>query len=241
VNARRMQVPLWITRTASRLATLPPRSGSQSSLAPFVTYVVAFHLVWAAWPLVVYPRLVAIGDRTLTYALVNIGLRLLVWVAPVVLYLRRVDRVEVLDYLRLKGSFRRGLAVAAVLTALNFLGTVMRFGPPVPSLRRVTWNSVLGTSFMVGVIEEVPYRGFMLQKMAERVGFWRANLITSTLFLVVHLPGWIALGLLSVDRAVTVFVFAFVMACAFRLADSLWAPILTHSTNDLISFVLFGR
>ena len=44
---------------------------------PFLTYVAAFHLAWVAWPFVVYPRLSAIGDATLTYALLNIGLRLL--------------------------------------------------------------------------------------------------------------------------------------------------------------------
>ncbi|PYR37550.1 MAG: hypothetical protein DMF89_25500 [Acidobacteria bacterium] len=32
----------------------------------------------------------------------------------------------------------------------------------------------------------------MLQKLAERLGFWRANLITLLLFLAIHLPGWIA-------------------------------------------------
>jgi len=68
---------------------------------------------------------------------------------------------------------------------------------------------------LIGIIEEIPYRGFMLQKLAERLGFWRANLITSLLFLAIHLPGWIAL--------------------------QLWAPILTHSANDFLSFVVFGR
>jgi hypothetical protein len=54
---------------------------------------------------------------------------------------------------------------------------------PHVSLERVTWNSVLGTSFLVGFIEEIPYRGFMLQKFTARTGFWPANLITSLLFL----------------------------------------------------------
>jgi membrane protease YdiL (CAAX protease family) len=106
-------------------------------------------------------------------------------------------------------------------------------------MERVTWNSVLGTSMLVGVIEEIPYRGFMLQKFAERVDFWLANLITSLLFLAVHLPGWIALNTLSADLAVTVFVFGLAMGIVFKYSDSLLASIVTHSANDFLSFVVF--
>ena len=207
--------------------------------APFLTYVTLFHLVWAAWPYLVYPRLKAIGDTTLAYAVLNIGIRLLVWVAPVLLYLRYVDRVEPLGYLKLKHNVRRGIVVAIVLTALNLLGSILRFGPPHPSLERVTWNSVFGTSILVGFIEEIPYRGFMLQKFGERVDFWLANLITSLLFVAVHVPGWTALHVLRADTAASVFIFGVVMALAFRYSHSLWAPIIAHSANDFLSFVLF--
>jgi membrane protease YdiL (CAAX protease family) len=209
------------------------------SLAPFLAYVVIFHLAWAAWPFFVYPRLIAIGNGTLTYALVNLAIRLLVWVAPVFLYLRYVDRVDVLRYLKLRQRVRRGIVVAGALTALNFFGMLLRFGAPHPTLQSVTWNSVLGTSFLVGFIEEIPYRGFMLQKCAEQTGFWTASVITSVLFLAVHLPGWMALRMLRADLAVSILIFGFVMAMAFKYAGSLWAPIVTHSANDFLSFVIF--
>jgi membrane protease YdiL (CAAX protease family) len=212
----------------------------RSALAPFVAYVVVFHLVWIVWPYVLYPKLTAaLGDRTLTYALVNLSIRVLVWVVPVLLYLQYVDGVEPLAYLKLTQRVRRGLVVAIALTALNLLGTIVRVGLPHPTLERVTWNSILGTSILVGFIEEIPYRGFILQKLSERVDFWLANLMTSLLFLAIHLPGWMALHLLRADTAATVFIFGIVMAIVFKYADSLWAPIVTHSANDFLSFVLF--
>jgi membrane protease YdiL (CAAX protease family) len=204
-----------------------------------VAYVVGFHLIWAIWPYYGYPRLLALGDRTLTYAVTNLTIRLLVWVAPVWIYLRRVEHVDPIEYLKLRGHVGRGLLVALVITLLNFLGTVVRMGPPHPSLQSVTWNSMLGTSVLVGFIEEIPYRGFMLQKLTEYFGFWPAALGTSLLFVAVHIPGWVALHMLRVDTAVTILVFGAVMALAFRYARSLWAPILAHSANDFISFVLF--
>lgn len=206
---------------------------------PFLIYVALFHLAWSAWPFVVYPRLLAIGEATFTYAVVNITLRLLVWVAPVVVYLHRLDRVDPIRYLKLWPYVGRGVLVSVVITMLNLGGSVLRFGIPHPSLRTLTWNSVLGTSLMVGVIEEIPYRGFMLQKYAERVGRCRATLITSLLFVAIHVPGWIALHMLRVDRAVSIFIFAVVMAAIVTHSRSLWASIIAHSANDFISFVLF--
>jgi|SRR5262245_22555221 len=213
-----------------------------SGFLPFLAYVVTFHLVWIAWPYVVYPRLTAaLGNTTLAYALIQLGIRFMVWVAPVLLYLRYVDHVEPFAYLKMRQRIPRGVSIALVLTAFNLAGSILRFGLPHPAMERVTWNSVLGTSFLVGFIEEIPYRGFMLQKFAERVGFGLATLITSLLFLAIHLPGWMALHTLRPDTAATIFVFGVVMAVVFKYADSLWGPIVTHSTNDFISFVLFGR
>ena len=206
---------------------------------PFLRYVAAFHLTWVAWPFMVYPRLTVIGDATLTYALLNISLRLLLWVVPVVLYLSHVDHVDPIEYLRLSTHRGRGVAVALIVTVLNVAGSVARFGVPHPTTQSLTWNSVLGTSLMVGFIEEIPYRGFMLPKFAERLNFWLANLITSVLFVAIHLPGWMALHMLTVQNAATIFIFGFIMGTALRWSQSLWTPIVTHSANDCLSYVIF--
>jgi membrane protease YdiL (CAAX protease family) len=79
----------------------------------------------------------------------------------------------------------------------------------------------------------------MLQRLAETFGFWIATLISSLLFLTIHLPGWISLHLFKTSSAVTVFVFAVVMAIVFKYGKSLWGPIIAHSTNDFIALVLF--
>ena len=75
----------------------------------------------------------------------------------------------------------------------------------------------------------------------ERFNFRLANLITSLLFLAVHLPGWVALHAVRADAAATIFVLGVVLALAVRYTGSLWAAILTHSANDFLSFVIFGR
>ena len=187
----------------------------------------------------IYPWMRSLGERTLLYALVNNSIRLAVWVLPVFLYLIYVDGINPVAYLKLKQNWKRGVILGIVLSAINFFGSMIRFGVPHPSVQSVTWNSVIGTSILIGFIEEIPYRGFMLQKFSERYGFWMATLISSILFLGIHLPGWISLHLLKVSSVVSVFVFGLVMAIVFRYGKSLWAPIITHSTNDFMAFVIF--
>jgi membrane protease YdiL (CAAX protease family) len=208
-------------------------------LAGLIAYVIAFHAVWAGWVYLIYPRLEAVGAATLLYALLNIGLRLLIWVLPVLLYLRYVDRVDPIEYLKLRQHWRRGVAVGLGLTAINALGTLLRFGVPHPSLQAITWNSILGTSILIGFIEEIPYRGFILQQMQHYCPFWAANLITSLLFVGIHLPGWIALHSFSIGAAVTIFIFGVIMALAFHYSKSLWSVIIAHSLNDFLTSVIF--
>jgi CAAX protease family protein len=222
--------------TTASVATVRNRT----SFAPFLVYVAAFHLLWIAWPVFLYPRLVTVGSETLTYALINLSFRFLYWIAPVLLYLRYVDGVDPFEYLRMTPPVRRGLILALVLTAINVIGTFARFGMPHLSLQRVTWNSVLGTSFLIGLFEEIPYRGFMLRKFSERMNVWLANLVTSLLFLSIHLPGWIALHIFNPGAAVSVFLLGVVFAWAVSYSGSLWSAIITHSANDCLTFVIFG-
>lgn len=208
--------------------------------APFLIYLILFHAFWM-WGFVfwIYPWMQSLGKTTLFYALVNIPLRLLVWVLPVFLYLRHIDHVDPIEYLRLRQNWKRGVIIGIVLSLINFFGSMMRFGIPHPTLQSFDWNSAIGTSFLIGFIEEVPYRGFILQKFEERCGFWIANLLSSLLFLSMHLPGWISLHLFKVEGVISVFIFGAVMAIIFRYGKTLWGPIITHSTNDFLAFLIF--
>ena len=210
-------------------------------LVPFIGYLAFFYLAWTfIWVYGIYPWANrTIGDATLAYALINIVVRFSVWVLPVFGYLRYVDRVEVLEYLRLKQHWRRGVVIGLTLSVINFVGTMVRIGPPVWSSAHVTWNSILGTSILIGVFEEIPFRGFVLQKLQERFDFATSAVISSALFVGAHIPGWILLGSFTGSRAVYIFVFGCLMATVLRYSRSLWAAIIAHSLNDGLSNVLF--
>jgi membrane protease YdiL (CAAX protease family) len=204
-------------------------------------YLIVFHAVWTAWVLVGYPRLRTLGEDTLVYALVNLTIRALVWVLPIFLYLRYLDGVEPARYLKLTEHWRRGLLFALAFSALNFFASLAQHGLPPFRAAAFTWNSVLSTSLLIGFVEEIPYRGFIFQKLNESFSFPYASLIASLLFLAIHLPGWISLGLFKPQIAIFVFVFGVLMTLLLHYARSLWAPIVSHSLNDFFAGVLFHR
>jgi membrane protease YdiL (CAAX protease family) len=213
---------------------------SRTRFSPFLIYLIIFHVFWGyGFVFWIYPWMKSFGEATLIYALVNWTIRSLVWVLPVFLYLRYIDHVSPVDYLKLKQNWKRGIIIGLVLSVINFFGSTLRFGIPQPDPHSLTWNSVIGTSFLIGFFEEIPYRGFILQKLSERYGFWIAALVSSLLFLGIHLPGWISLHLIKIESVISVFIFGFALALIFRYSKSLWAPIVTHSLNDFIAFILF--
>jgi membrane protease YdiL (CAAX protease family) len=218
------------------------RSGMRTKkpLVPFVVYVVGFFGIWIAWVLFAYPRVAKIGDATLAYALINIAFKSLLWVAPVFAYLRYIDRVDPVDYLRLREHWKRGVLIGLAYSVLSFFATLAQHGPPHPTMHNVTWNSIFSTSILIGFFEEIPFRGFILQKIEERTGFWAANLISSLLFLAIHLPGWISLHILPAPRIIAVvFILGALFAVLLHYSKSLWSAIIAHSLNDFFSAVLF--
>ena len=215
------------------------RENAQQRHLSFVVYLIIFHAAWATWVLIGYPRLRQVGEQTFAYALINLTVRGLVWVLPVFLYLRYVERVGAWSYLKLRKHWLRGVLVGLGFSALNFLLYFAQRGRPHFGDRGFTWNSILSTFLFIGFVEEVPYRGLIFQKLYEWWSFPAAALVSSLLFLAIHLPGWLSLHIYRTQTAVFVFVFGLLMTILLRYTKLLWAPIVAHSLNDFFSAVLF--
>jgi len=160
-------------------------------------------------------------------------------VLPVFAYLHYVNGVSACSYLKLRTNWRRGVVVALIFSALNFALLLAQHGRPSFRSEALTWNSVLSTSLLIGFVEEIPYRGFILQKLNEWFSFTSAAILSSLLFVAIHLPGWFLLHLFNVRLAVFIFVFGLLMALLLRYSRSLWAPIISHSLNDFFTAVVF--
>jgi len=91
------------------------------------------------------------------------------------------------------------------------------------------------------LMEELCFRGCVLQEMLELLPPFAATLLTSLLFVGMHLPYWIYHGrsfqLLMANMA-GVFLFSLLAGWLFSLTKSVWPPTLAHTANNLLASVL---
>jgi membrane protease YdiL (CAAX protease family) len=79
--------------------------------------------------------------------------------------------------------------------------------------------------------EEMLFRGFLLQGLARRWGFWPAAVVTSAVFALAHVWPYLY---------VPIFIMGLAFAWLFWRTGSLWASIAAHATMNATSLVVTG-
>lgn len=148
-------------------------------------------------------------------------------------------REGVWEFLLLKKNLGRGVATGfagSLLLVILFL-----FFAPKP----VGANSLNGFSqiILAGLFEEIPFRGYLLRKFQGSMGmdYNAAILLTSALFVCIHLPLWLSSGAsvkVLTNSAVIIFALAILLGLAVRFSKSLWSSVIIHTANNLIQLFL---
>jgi membrane protease YdiL (CAAX protease family) len=226
------------------LTTLSEPARSHSESLRLTLYITTFFVVWtvrafglagydqAPWPFAVH--------RVYLDAI-----RFLLWVLPVLLYLRFVDQVDVLNYLRLNTPIdSRGLSLGITLAALYLtfsilLGAWLKghalHSPFALSTER--WFRMMVMFPFAAFAEEILFRGFLLRKAAEIGGFWKANLTIAVLFMLIHWPGWLAAGngpAGVLAQSPGVFALGFLLGYLVKITGSLWPSVAVHILNNVL-------
>lgn len=215
------------------------RSGMERARPPFGLLAVVL-FVFAAWTMrVAFVQL----DRSL----LGEALRGLIFVGPVVVYLLFVERTNPLRSLGLdtlgRGTRRVLLTLGPAFVAWYvFLDFVLGDGGISLSS---PWPAVFAVFSLSTLVEEIFFRGFLLNGLQRPLGFWRANAVSAVLFTSVHLPGWFALGRFAAPQTVAVdalglFVFGLAFGWAMHRTGSLWPAYLLHALNNLLVVSLIG-
>lgn len=173
-------------------------------------------------------------------ALTAAVIKIVIWVVPVILFVMIVEKKNLLSYLGLNRYFKRGLkwagwtclALVIYFIVLNFV--VLQNNITV----NIDFNEWLNTIILVGFIEEIVFRGFLLKKLTETFMFWTANTITSILFVSIHFPIWFYNGLFEfpyiVGPMITAFILGFIFGFIYKITNSLWSVIVIHSVYNLL-------
>jgi uncharacterized protein len=218
----------------------------RATARPIILYLALFFLVWSLRATVGFTL-----DQKLTMpvakAVYSNIVKLAVWVGPALYYLKKFAGCEPLAYLKLTTRGRRRDYLAALaLSLIFFVGMIClaRFGvgQHLSALAQMRTLLVPVLSNVVSsALEEILFRGFILQQLWARIGFWSANLTTALLFVLVHWPNWLWTGGFHAGLLVTslsVFILALFLGYLLRLTNSLWPSIAAHVVNNLISILL---
>ncbi|HEX8263825.1 MAG TPA: CPBP family intramembrane glutamic endopeptidase [Pyrinomonadaceae bacterium] len=211
-----------------------------------IVYLALIFGLWTVYVSTVYPSVISIGNLPARIFL-NEFIRICIFVAPVFLLLTFVIGEKPISFLKLDKNIRSGILCGVVAsigyTMLVLARIILANGGSNPKLVPLeAWFTALTVATL---IEEIAFRGFLLQAFERFMNFWIANLLTATLFVAIHFPGWIIIGKapLLPDKMVAMAEILFLgllLGFLFKRAQSLWACVILHSTNNLLSTILFG-
>jgi uncharacterized protein len=220
-------------RTSHRLvlAGFPIISGAMEKrtgldLALFVT---GFFVVWTAWTIVAW-------KLELVPELARPWLRSAIWISAALIWVRWQETKMPLHWLAIR-PVSAGIVAASAAT---FLGLLAWSGARVA----VTGNSVgrvdqlgglaLFSGFVGVFVEELLFRGVVQTKLSEIAGSRLAILLTTALFLLIHVPGWLLLDLpVNPQIAGSVFAIGAICGALRKWSQSIWPSVAAHWANNV--------
>ncbi len=216
----------------------------------FWAFVAAFYAAWTLRVVLLLPVDYAIDAGGLRQCWSQ-GLRLSLWVLPVITFLKWNDGAHPVAYLRLDTLPRGralvlGLGIMAGFLALCAASALLFQGGSLHRISTMTaadFTSLLLGMSLIAFAEELLFRGFIFQRLRADRSFQHANLLTALLFLAVHIPGWLYMqgphwGLLPLGGSI--FIAGWVFGLMMEVTRSLWPPVLLHLFNNVLSGVLLG-
>lgn len=211
----------------------------QNQKVIFSLYLVLFYIFWTLARLFwVLP-----GPETLSEGLLEAFVKGSIWILPVFMYLKILDRVHPIAYLKLNKKPKAVLwTVNAILITAVFLYIInhLLFGAEFQIVKGFPlW---LNAVVLVGIIEEIVFRGFILQKFMKFMKFYKANVLTSLLFILIHVPIWIATAVpfsSMILISLEIFILSLILGYLFKRSGSLWGVIVLHSAHNLLVFLGF--
>ncbi|HPO16290.1 MAG TPA: CPBP family intramembrane metalloprotease [Candidatus Hydrogenedentes bacterium] len=214
----------------------------------FVLFLACFYAAWSLRVVLLMPVDAYIENEWIQQCWSQ-GLRLTIWVLPLLIYIKKTETETLVQFLRLN-TFPQGkslLAGSGIITGflcLCVMSALFLQGGSISNIFDLTpyrWGMLLTTMSFICIVEEIFYRGFVFRKLREISSFHKANLITTILFLLIHMPGWLYMqgphwGLISLGAGIVIV--GWVLGWLVEITNSLWPPIFLHVLNNLASVLL---
>lgn len=177
-------------------------------------------------------------------AIISAIIKIVIWVVPVILLVKIMEKSKPFSYLQLDHSFKNGLKWTSWISlALIFYFVISLIILEKNLDFQIGFNGWLNTILLVGITEEIVFRGFLLRKLMDSFRFWIANTITALLFVSIHFPIWYYKGLFELPyilgSTLTVFVLGILFGFVYKKSNSLWSVIIIHSFYNYLVLLFY--
>lgn len=167
---------------------------------------------------------------------ISIFIYIFVILFPILIYLKKKGE-NILTYLKLNTNSKKGIFMGIAISIVYIIMVIVKnYKNNFANLNfniGIMWIS----GILVGFLEEVPLRGFLLNKLQDKFSFWTANIIVTVIFVCCHFPKWILINADIVNSAVRISFVSLIYGYLVKRFDSLWTVIICHSVFDLCFFI----
>lgn len=205
----------------------------------FIFFVLTFYFLWSIKEILFSLYINPTNNKNLITSLSAL-FKILIWVMPVFLYVRFLLNAKFITYLKLNNNILRGIKWGFGLSIL--IG--IRFVIETYDIRSQSFNfsldinTCINVIILAGFLEEILFRGFILTELQKKFIFWKANVITAILFLIVHYPTWILNGTFeSLWLHLYILLLGLLFGYIYKETQSLWSVIIIHSLHNFFTSI----
>ena len=205
-----------------------------------ITYLI-FIILWTLRIVLLKPLIDANLDIWMRQ-IVNALLKLALWCGPAIYCINRYNpSISLRDMfskgfsLRMLGIFTAGAVIWHLCTMLLTNGAI-QIKPFHPS-------QLISQFFVVGITEELLFRGWFYNALRSTTTPWKANAISSALLVTSHYPSYFlsGTGILSIAYlSVVIFLLGLLFEYLFERSKNIMVPTIAHSIWDLLQLLTIG-
>ena len=208
---------------------MPAPGAARGPLRDVIIFFVVFAAVWTADGVVAW-RLELVAEPLRPW------LRTVLWIGAVVVWSLWQRPQTPLRGLGL-APVTPGQAACALIAFASILGgNVLRvwfISPPRQELADAT-PTLIAWSFVGVFVEELVFRGVVQTRLAEHWAAPLAIIAAAALFLLIHVPAWVILGItIDARTALSIFLIGAICGGLRHWSGSLWPAVAAHWANNL--------
>ncbi len=157
-------------------------------------------------------------------------LKIIVWLVPLSLF-ARAQKMPIVWHINPKRHWKPTLLVlVGLLVYFSIRGQLLVRG----SVHSVSVSFFVNAVLIAPPVEEMVFRGVIFQQLVQKLSFWQANIGSSLLFTIYHIPLWLARGQgLDIGTIGWVLIAGILFGWTFWKTQSLGPGTIVHSLHNL--------